>query len=273
MGTILNQENGAFKRLFFAFEIASPWPKSLPPGRLIHEQDRHLTVAFLGQADYLSLQSLLSSLPLPPFKVGSVGKFDKILFLPKQHPRVAAWHIKWLDDSIDLSSYVYTLVNWLKENGFSPDERKEWLPHVTLSRSPFDLIKWNRAFREVPLFLKSFHLYESLGNLCYQPVYSHLLLAPYEELDHTADIAFKIRGENMSQLFFHALTALSFTYPEIMKFIKGIKVESLNDVVRRLNEVIARTDTEMGCPFKAVSFHGEIEKEGELLTWEMIVDV
>jgi hypothetical protein len=40
-----------------------------------------------------------------------------------------------------------------------------------------------------------------------------------------------------------------------------------------LNEAIARVDEQMGTPFKAVSFHGDIQEEEGVLKWEMIVDV
>ena len=54
----------------------------------------------------------------------------------------------------------------------------------------------------------------------------------------------------------------------------NLTLETLDDVVIALNERIARMDSEVGCPLKAVSFHGEIEVlSPSLLQWEMIVDV
>jgi len=38
--------------------------------------------------------------------------------------------------------------------------------------------------------------------------------------------------------------------------------------------MVAQADQEIGAPFKAVSFHGNIvKKNNQLLEWEMIVDV
>jgi RNA 2',3'-cyclic 3'-phosphodiesterase len=50
--------------------------------------------------------------------------------------------------------------------------------------------------------------------------------------------------------------------------------EGIDQLVIALNQAVSQEDQERGCPFKAVSFHGEIhQEEGQLLTWEMIVDV
>jgi RNA 2',3'-cyclic 3'-phosphodiesterase len=37
--------------------------------------------------------------------------------------------------------------------------------------------------------------------------------------------------------------------------------------------MVTASDVEVGCPFKAVSYHGEIHESNGLLQWEMIVDV
>ena len=47
-----------------------------------------------------------------------------------------------------------------------------------------------------------------------------------------------------------------------------------DEIIIQLNEKISLWDAESGCPFKAVSFSGEItKKENGLLHWEMIIDV
>ena len=267
-------EESQYKRLFFAFEVQAPWPEQLPKGRLLREQDRHLTFAFLGHTDFSSLQPMLQAIPLPPFKVGLTGKFDKIVFLPKRHPRVVAWHLS-LDGFDVLPAYRNMFITWLQEQGFTPDDRQELTLHVTLCRAPFQFDAWRGAFHPLPCFLKSLHLYESIGQLHYQPVWSHPMLLPFEELDHTADIAFKIRGETVTQLFFHALSALAFKSPEMIKYNQNTgELATIDEVVIRLNQVVAKADAAVGCPFKAVSFHGEIVQEPDnILTWEMIVDV
>lgn len=263
------------KRLFFAFEVNAPWPKSLPKGRLLQEEQRHMTVAFLGQANYSKLLPFLPKIPLPPFKVGLTGEFDRLLFLPERHPRVAAWHVSWLDDGQLLAAYAHNLIDWLKGQNFNLDDRKEFLPHVTIGRAPFDFHAWRESFQKLPMLVRNLHLYESLGQLHYQPIWTQHLHAPFEELEHTADIAFKVRGETVSQIFLHAAAALAFKYPEMLKFKKdNVHISTIDDVIIELNRLISRTDATVGCPFKAVSFHGEIEQDpDETLTWEMIVDV
>lgn len=269
------EEQEQYKRLFFAFEVEAPWPASLPTGRLLHEKQRHMTVAFLGHANYSKLLPLLPNIPLPPFKVGLAGIFEKIHFLPKGHPRVVAWHAAWFNDAFSISTYSRTLIDWLKTQGFTPDDRKEFLPHVTLCRAPFDFDSWRQTFQKLPLITKSLHLYESLGQLHYQPVWTYHLHAPFEELDHTADIAFKIYGETTLQLYTHAMTALAFKFPELLKFrTEDVQVTTVDEIVIELNRIVSRTDSAIGCPFKAISFHGEIEQDQDRsLTWEMIVDV
>ena len=54
--------------------------------------------------------------------------------------------------------------------------------------------EWLDHFTPLPFFVKAIHLYQSLGNLQYQSLWESPLLSPFEELEHTADIAFLIRG-------------------------------------------------------------------------------
>lgn len=267
------------KRLFFAFDLLAPWPNELPrSGRLLAEDDRHMTMAFLGQADYSKLKPLLQEIPLPPFKVGLAGYFDKILFLPKQHPRVAAWHMAWLDDPEPFLSYLQCLHTWLRQAGFLVDSREgeSFLPHITVCRAPFDFAEWRKMFYKMPCALGSFHLYESLGQLRYQSLWSHSLASPFEEIEHTADLAFKITGENLQELFCHAFVALAFKDPRLLKYYReeNVPIGNIDDVITQLNAIVSHMDTVEGVSIKAVCFHGDViqEKDG-LLTWEMIVDV
>lgn len=263
------------KRLFFALEVMAPWPKPLPAGRRLDEGHRHMTVAFLGHTDYARLQPLLTEIPAPPFKVGYVGIFDECLFLPERHPRVVAWHVHWLEGKEALSQYQKQLIAWLQEKEFNPDARKEFLPHVTLARAPFNPHPWRKAFKTLPMMTAGLHLYESVGGLKYQPIWSFPLLPPFVEIEHTADLAFQIYGENLEQLQLHALMALAFRCPALLDKLAEIPhAESLDDLIIHLNDCVTRLDARRGCPFKAVSFHGEVEKIGEtVLRWEMIVDV
>lgn len=238
-------------RLFFGMEVISPWPEENPSGRILLESDRHLTLAFLGE----STMPDLPSFPKPPFQIGLAGIFDKPLFLS----HVAAWHIHWLEGEKLLLLFQKNLSNWLHLKG-------EFLSHVTMARKPYDAKKWEESFRKLPLFVQNIHLYESLGYSKYKSLWSYPLLAPFEEIEHTADIAFRIRGN----LFLHAQLALSFHFPSMIDYFDYGEVNDLGDIVTALNAMIARADSEIGCPFKAVSFHDIQNKTGE---WEMIVDV
>jgi len=106
-------------------------------------------------------------------------------------------------------------------------------------------------------------------------LWSYALKEPFLEIEHAADIAFHIRGESIRQLFHNALTALAFKYPALLKFnTDKVHLTDINDIIIALNQIISRTDCAVGCPFKAVSFHGEIKNEVDhILNWEMIVDV
>lgn len=264
------------KRLFFGVEVTAPWPDSLPEGRILQEDCRHMTLAFLGATDYSKLQECLGDMPPFSLKLGIVGQFDKCIFLPKRHPRVAAWHVDWLDDDRGLEDLQKRLAAWLQASGFlSESASNEFLPHVTLCRSPFNLKQWSNSFAVLPMMTKDIHLYESLGNLRYVPIKSWPVAAPFEEFEHMADIAFKIRGADLGQIHRHAFTALAFKFPALLSYYsKTEPKEDLDDIIMDLNHIVACADGEIGCPFKAVSFHGDLKQVNEdILEWEMIVDV
>jgi 2'-5' RNA ligase len=256
------------KRLFFGAEIRAAWPKDFPQGRLIEESMRHMTLAFLGQTSLSNLPFV--EIPRPEFVLGLAGIADHLVFLPKKHPRVVAAHVLVFHEN-QLKTYHQTLTNWLKSRKFSIDER-EFLPHITIAREPFDQKEWN--MEPFPFFISAVHLYESLGNLTYKPLWSHLLTPPFEEMEHTADIAFRIRGQNLQELHLHAQLALAFEFPSLLAYITlESPIETLDDLIMALNELVGIADQELGAPFKAVSFHGHVNKKNHYLEWEMIVDV
>ena len=263
------------KRVFFAVEVRAPWPEHFPRGRLLETEDRHATLAFLGEISYKQLiHQLTTEFPAPPFKVGLVGTFSKCLFLPPRHPHVVAWDVQWLDDSKILNSYRQTFLNWLKQLNYHPKEHPgQWLCHVTLCRKPFDANDWKKSFKPLPMSIHGFHLYESLGQSKYKPLWSYPLIPPFQEIEHTADIAYLIHGENLHQLHHHAQAALAFRYPLLVNYMRSCPLGKLEDIIIDLNDVIAKADAEIGCPFKAISFHGNIEIRDSILQWEMIVDV
>ena len=261
------------KRLFFAFDVASPWPDEMPSGRILLEQDRHMTVAFLGNAHLEELKSLLDSFPGVPWPLGISGIFDRPIFLPHRAPNVAAWHIHWFEGEEPFLRFQKEIVAWLKERGFQPkDHGGEFLSHVTIARKPFFIHEWKLAFAKRPLFLSNLQLCETLGSSRYRVCWSRPLLAPFEEKEHTADIAFIIRGVSFQNVHLHAQLALSFHFPPLVGYFSFEEVRSLEEIVASLNAIIGKADQEIGSPFKAVSYHGNL-KGNEILEWEMIVDV
>ena len=182
---------------------------------MIAETERHLTLAFLGNTSFAAIEELLPQFPKPSFAVGPVGWCDRLLFIPEEHPKVAAYHIEWLHG--DLAPLHAALQQWL-----SLADKRAFLPHVTVARSPFDREDWRETFEEFPIAVRAIHLYESVGHLNYVPLWTYALLLPFEELEHTADIAFLIRGESLSALFAHAQIALSFKFPNSCAIFLGL---------------------------------------------------
>lgn len=261
------------KRLFIGMEVVAPWPEDLPEGRILREEDRHLTLAFLGETDASHLLSFLNSFPKPAFPMGIGAIFDRPLFLPQRDPHVAAWHIRFLEEEESFLAFQKNLTAWLKEGGLTPKEKKgDFLAHVTVARSPFVVHEWKETFQKLPLYLKDIHLCESLGHSKYQILWKYERVAPFEEFEHTADIAFRVRGIDWAGLYLHAQLALSFHFPRLAALFDSSEVRNIEEIVTSLNEMIFRADAKWGCPFKAVSFHGEMQKR-EFWEWEMIVDV
>lgn len=262
------------KRLFFGIEVKAPWIDPFPKGRILDENQRHLTLAFLGNVSFEKLLNELSEIPIPSFKIGYTGYFDKTLFLPNHRPNVVAWGMHFFGDISKLYEYQKELTRWLDELDYSMDKRP-WLPHVTLARRPFNLQEWEKYFSLLPFTTTRIHLFESKGNLNYESLWNYPLHPPFIELDHTADIAFMIYGNSFTEIYHNALTALAFKEAHIIEFIKeNEKIESVEDIIYHLNHAIALTDSQKRCSLKAVSYHGEIFKNKDnIYEWEMIVDV
>jgi 2'-5' RNA ligase len=266
-------EPNDLKRLFFALELKAAWPDALPQGRVLKEEARHVTLAFLGNQSLSKLLQDVSDLPWKEPFLGFAGWCNKVHFLPKRHPRVVAGHVVWSHFEA-LIEVQKTLAVWLEQHGYPVDERP-FHPHLTLARSPFRFNDWRKALHSFPVIAYSLNLYESVGNLCYEPVWKFPLISPIEEIEHTADMAFRIRGKAFKEIFLNALIALSFKSPALLHYGVDLEgFENLDDVIMRLNGVVAHADADQGCPFKAVSYHGEAIQESEgVLVWEMIVDV
>lgn len=259
------------KRLFFGIEVRSPWPEELPKGRLLDPMHRHMTLAFLGNVPSTPLLEQLPALPPPPFHLAPVGFFDVCLFLPPCHPNVVAWHVNWIP-SEPLLDYQQTLSRFLLDHAYSLDERA-FLPHVTLARWPFDQAAWEKQPFKLPVMGTALHLYESVGNLTYTPLWSLPFLLPFESFSHTADIAFKVRGSDLHQLYVHAQMALAFEHPALLDYLDTSAPSDHDSLIAQLNSILGHADSDVGVPFKAVSYHGLALQQGTYLEWEMIVDV
>jgi len=110
--------------------------------------------------------------------------------------------------------------------------------------------------------------------ITYKSLWEIPLLPPFEEFEHTADIAFLLRGNTPEELHRHAELALSFKFPPLIEFFSAEKQHTVQEIVIALNVLIGKADQIYGCPLKAVSFHGNIAQgPHNLLYWEMIVDV
>jgi len=262
---MFDEKDDTIKRLFFGAQVKAAWPQELPPGRLIPEETRHMTLAFLGQSALSKAE--YSHIPKPPFALAPAGIGSQLLFLPKHAARVVALDVTWLEDPQPLLAYQKILADWLSL------KKSSFLPHITLARMPFEKKAWKEAFSPIPFFLSAIHLYESVGSLEYQILWTHPFQRPFIELEHTADLAFEICGTSLNQLFVHAQLALFFAFPLLTQFYTSASVQTLDALVIELNRMVTLCDVEQGCPFKAVSFHGRIEERNGLNFWEMIVDV
>lgn len=264
--------DGDERRLFFGFGVEAPWPKSYPRGRIIPDSMRHMTLAFMADASPEKLMQL--KFPLPDLKRGLAGYFDEPIFLPPKHPRVVSWHPK-MSHLRQVAAYQQKLTEWLQLMGYEPDHPdRPWLGHVTVARGPFDIDQWRRQFQCLPFLSTHLNLYESVGNLRYEVLASHTLPPPFEEIPHTADIAFRIYGNSLEEIFERALLALAFRVPDLLMYrAPADPLESVEDIVRHLNRSITLMDVKQGCPLKSVSFSGEVKLLEEELIWEMIVDV
>lgn len=260
------------KKLFFGLEICATWPDTFPQGRIIAEPFRHITLAFLGYVDFDLLSALLSSMPVPPWKIGRVGILDSCMFLPERYPRVVAYHLKEFDSV--LISYHDTLNAWLAANNFATAKRN-FLPHVTISRGHFIPKQWREAYQPMPCTLTNFNLYEGLGNSNYKVVWQHQILPPFKEIEHAGDLAFHVSAETLPQLHLHAQIALAFKYPELLPFLQPNKLATtLTEIIFDLNDLISTADQHIGSPCKAVSLHGDIiHYENNTIAWDMIIDI
>lgn len=258
------------KRLFFGFEVHAPWPETLPDARTLKAKHRHLTLAFLGDTSYSKLRNLIPRLPKPHFRVGPVGISDSCLCLPKRHPNIVTWHVDSFGED-PLETYQKELSEFLEGEGYQL-ERRKFLKHITLGRSPFSEREWKKNFRPLPLFFHNFHLYESYGGLRYEPIWSHDLLPPFEEIELRAGLAFRVYGSSLRQVFHNAQIALAFKCFELLPFLDArFEGHSIEEGILQLNAITTRANREAKVPLMNVKFQGEVSPIKGILMWEMVV--
>jgi SHS2 domain-containing protein len=174
-----------------------------------------------------------------------------------------------------VENFQKELFEFFQKKHFPLKQDNKYLPHVTICRNHFDQKIWEKSFRLLPLYIKSFNLYESLGHSEYNTLWKKDFIRPFEEIKHTADIAFIVKGKTYQDLLYNSFIALSFKSLDFLLYHEVLeRVDSIDDVIINLNNVITKAEIDgIHIPFKAVSFHSHIEKKDNILLWEMIVDV
>ncbi|NGX52137.1 MAG: RNA 2',3'-cyclic phosphodiesterase [Candidatus Anoxychlamydiales bacterium] len=264
------------KRVFFGFKIFTHWLKTPEEKKIIQEKNRHITLLFLGDQNYLDIAQYLKELSLFDFKISPSGFFEKVLFLPKKNPRLVAYQANFMDKNKKIQELQKDLFDFFKNKKFDlKQNRDNFLPHVTVCRNEFKIDKWENSFEPFAFYVKSFNLFESFGSSEYKTLWKNEFLKPFDEIEHTADIAFNIRGEDFSDLLYNAFIALSFKETKFLSYYKELKnVSSIDDVIINLNDLVTKAEIDgIHMPFKAISFHSDIKREDNILSWEMIVDV
>ena len=285
-------------KYFVGAEIECPW-EELPAckEREILPEMRHMTLNFIGEKQEKPV--CLTH----PLVIGSAGYFDGVLFLS----RAVAYHAVFLSNALRREDFLphvtiargdqHKASEWQKwfqplpfyfkaihlykslGNSIYPNKLKNW----EFSKPNSQILSNLKDAREAEPCLKdradgagikSANLGEEKtdSSIClgiYEKVESCSLKAPFEVREHTADLAFVIRGKSLDEMYVHGMIALAFSFPQTVQFFEKKSVRSIEEVVQELNRLITRMDTEIGSPFKAVSYSGNV-KQGE---WEMIVDV
>ncbi len=170
-----------------------------------------------------------------------------------------------------METYQKELSEFLEREGYQL-ERREFLKHITLGRSSFSEREWKKNFRPLPLYFHHFHLYESYGGLRYEPIWSHDLLPPFEEIESRTDLTLRIYGSSLRQLFYNAQIALTFKCPELLPFLDPrFEGHSIEEGILQLNAIINRANSEVKVPLMNVKFQGEVSPIKGILMWEMVV--
>jgi 2'-5' RNA ligase len=264
------------KRFFFGLELECPWPSLEPKGRVIQSADRHVTLAFLGEQEEEELLFLLKEVPADTLSISPSGIFTKCLFLPTRYHHCVSWEIEWKTENEPIHTFTNNLHSWLvKKLKSMPQKKGEVHFHTTVCRRPFQEKEWKKAFKPLPVIAKALHLFESLGHSKYLSRWQRAFFLPVVEIDHTADIAFLIRGKTLQDIYTNAQIALAMNFPQFIPYFEWEDtIHSLDECIAKLNQIVAKVDSALGSPIKAISYHGElIQKNTTIYEWEMIIDV
>ncbi len=87
----MSQKENQTLRLFIGCSLEACWPQEFPSGKLLTTENRHITLAFIGDVTASRLP-LLNKAPKPKFSQRPQGIFDKILPLPCRRPTALTYH-------------------------------------------------------------------------------------------------------------------------------------------------------------------------------------
>jgi 2'-5' RNA ligase len=194
------------KNLFLAFEIKGQWPASFPKARLIPDAYRHLTLAFIGPYDNSSVMNVVPTIPRFKDTISPSGRLDNLIFLPPGIERIAVLIPQFFDMPAVMNYQKEVSGDLLRKLGLQ--EKRSFLPHVSIARAPFDHKEWKEISWNIPFYVSSLSLYQTVASLRYDILWKQPYTPPFDEIDHTADLAYTIRGRNLSELFSHALLCL-----------------------------------------------------------------
>ena len=205
-----------------------------------------------------ALQKILSRGAFSP-EVGFVGRLD-----------TSDMTMHFFDEA-RVVGFVEDIFFWLQEKGVSVS----W-PLFSCVHFLAELKEGSIPLSPSPFVVEGIEVFEKEKGAPCRILWQFPIVVPFEEMEHTADLAFIVRGKDWEELYLHACGALYFTCPELYPFLSGERVamDGLDQIVIQLNRVIATIDQEVGSPFKAVSFNGKVIRNSEgIYEWEMIIDV
>ncbi len=211
----------------------------------------------------------------PAMQVAPLLAADGWSLLPERHPHVLALHTPLVTQRLQTEqlrrdcAQAFGLQQPILHEG-EKEGSWDWLPHVTVSRDPEKV----PVGSSLPLVCGDLHLYESLPDRVYQPIYSWAIPPAFEEFEHLADRAYRCRGSSWAELCLALLWALAQEVPRLVEEApRCASVRSHPDAVALLNQILSEADAKGPIPWKAVTFHGTIQQQTFPWVWEVVIDV